>query len=204
MPFCSALKHHVPSLSDLFSSLDSTGREHEILAWIIKNNTEQKGILFTSLEKNEIDGKYKLGNFEDIETLVRKYNEKLYDNEKQQARKLIIKNDYIFIEGYKDDTISIIRTIKNITQAGIDNYSNTVKHWIENQDYSNVSDEKKTALVNMFDKSKVSLIYGAAGTGKTTMISYISTFFQDFSRLYLAHTNPAVNNLKRKVAASSK
>ena len=36
------------------------------------------------------------------------------------------------------------------------------------------------------------------------MISYISTFFQDFSRLYLAHTNPAVNNLKRKVAASSK
>ena len=204
MPFCSALKHHVPSLSDLFSSLDATGREHEILAWIIKNNTEQKGILFTSLEKSEIDGKYKLGNFEDIETLVRKYNEKLYDNEKQQARKLIIKNDYIFIEGYKDDTISIIRTIKNITQAGIDNYSNTVKHWIENQDYSNVSDEKKTALVNMFDKSKVSLIYGAAGTGKTTMISYISTFFQDFSRLYLAHTNPAVNNLKRKVAASSK
>ena len=204
MPFCSALKYHVPSLSDLFSSLDATGREHEILAWIIKNNTEQKGILFTSLEKSEIDGKYKLGNFEDIETLVRKYNEKLYDNEKQQARKLIIKNDYIFIEGYKDDTISIIRTIKNITQAGIDNYSNTVKHWIENQDYSNVSDEKKTALVNMFDKSKVSLIYGAAGTGKTTMISYISTFFQDFSRLYLAHTNPAVNNLKRKVAASSK
>lgn len=204
MPFCSALKHHVPSLSDLFSSLDATGREYEILAWIIKNNTEQKGILFTSLEKSEIDGKYKLGNFEDIETLVRKYNEKLYDNEKQQARKLIIKNDYIFIEGYKDDTISIIRTIKNITQAGIDNYSNTVKHWIENQDYSNVSDEKKTALVNMFDKSKVSLIYGAAGTGKTTMISYISTFFQDFSRLYLAHTNPAVNNLKRKVAASSK
>ena len=204
MPFCSALKHHVPSLSDLFSSLDATGREHEILAWIIKNNTEQKGILFTSLEKSEIDGKYKLGNFENIETLVRKYNEKLYDNEKQQARKLIIKNDYIFIEGYKDDTISIIRTIKNITQAGIDNYSNTVKHWIENQDYSNVSDEKKTALVNMFEKSKVSLIYGAAGTGKTTMISYISTFFQDFSRLYLAHTNPAVNNLKRKVAASSK
>lgn len=204
MPFCSALKHHVPSLSDLFSSLDATGREHEILAWIIKNNTEQKGILFTSLEKSEIYGKYKLGNFEDIETLVRKYNEKLYDNEKQQARKLIIKNDYIFIEGYKDDTISIIRTIKNITQAGIDNYSNTVKHWIENQDYSNISDEKKTALVNMFDKSKVSLIYGAAGTGKTTMISYISTFFQDFSRLYLAHTNPAVNNLKRKVAASSK
>lgn len=59
------------------------------------------------------------------------------------------------------------------------------------------------ALVNMFDKSKVSVIYGAAGTGKTTLIGYISTFFKDYSRLYLAHTNPAVNNLKRRVAASS-
>ncbi|MBQ5318259.1 MAG: AAA family ATPase [Oscillospiraceae bacterium] len=56
----------------------------------------------------------------------------------------------------------------------------------------------------MFDNSKVALIYGAAGTGKTTLINYISTFFKDYSRLYLAHTNPAVNNLKRKISASSK
>lgn len=204
MPFCSGLKSHVPSLLDLFDSLDATGREHEVLAWLIKNNTEQKGILFTPLEKCEHDGKYKLENFEDVETLVKTYNNKLYNNEKQQARKLIIKNDYIFIEGYKDDTVSIIKTIKGMTERGIENYSNTVKHWIENNDYSNVSDEKKTALVNMFDKSKVCLIHGAAGTGKTTLISYISTFFKDYSRLYLAHTNPAVNNLKRRVTASSK
>lgn len=204
MPFCSGLKNHVPSLSDLFACLDVTGREHEVLAWLVQNNTEQKGILFTLLEKSEHDGKYKLGNFDDIETLVRTYNKNLYDNEKQQARKLIIKNDYIFIESYKDDAVSIIKTIKGMTERGIENYSNTIKHWIDNQDYFNVSDEKKTALVSMFDKSKASLIYGAAGTGKTTLINYISTFFKDFSRLYLAHTNPAVNNLKRKVTESSK
>ncbi len=62
---------------------------------------------------------------------------------------------------------------------------------------------KKAAMINMFDKSMVALIYGAAGTGKTTLINYISTFFKDYSRLYLTHTNPAINNLKRKVSASS-
>lgn len=55
----------------------------------------------------------------------------------------------------------------------------------------------------MFTKSRVSVIYGSAGTGKTTLINHISHLFNNYSRIYLAHTNPAVNNLKRKVAASS-
>ncbi len=203
MPFCSALKKHVPSISDIFDCFEISGREHEIIAWYIRHNTEQKGILFTKLEKSD-NGKYKLLDFEDVESLVNVYNSRLYKNRTQQARKLIIKNDYIFIESYKEDTVSIIQSVKSLTANGIPNHANTAKHWIDNQDNSDLSDEKKDALINLFDKSKVALIYGAAGTGKTTLINYISTFFKDYSRLYLAHTNPAVNNLKRKVSASSK
>lgn len=203
MPFCSALRKHVPSISDIFDCFEISGREHEILAWFIRHNTEQKGILFTKLEKSD-DGKYKLLDFEDVESLVNVYNSRLYKNRTQQARKLIIKNDFIFIESYKEDTVSIIQTVKSLTTNGIPNHANTAKHWIDTQDNSDLSDEKKDALINLFDKSKVALIYGAAGTGKTTLINYISTFFKDYSRLYLAHTNPAVNNLKRKVSASSK
>ena len=203
MPFCSALKKHVPSISDIFDCFEISGREHEIIAWYVRHNTEQKGILFTKLEKSD-NGKYKLLDFEDVESLVNVYNSRLYKNRTQQARKLIIKNDYIFIESYKEDTVSIIQSVKSLTANGIPNHANTAKHWIDNQDNSDLSDEKKDALINLFDKSKVALIYGAAGTGKTTLINYISTFFKDYSRLYLAHTNPAVNNLKRKVSASSK
>lgn len=204
MPFCSSLRKHVPSISDIFDCFDVAGREHEVLAWHIRHNTEQKGILFTPLEKAEGSDSHKYKYFDDIEALVRIYNSKLYDNYKQQARKLIIKNEHIFIESYKNDTVSIIQTVKSLTTNGIPNHANTAKHWIDIQDNSDLSDEKKDALINLFDKSKVALIYGAAGTGKTTLINYISTFFKDYSRLYLAHTNPAVNNLKRKVNASSK
>ena len=200
MPFCSGLRKHVPNISDLLIALDTAGREHEFMARVIKNNTEQKGMLYTPLEQN--GEKYKLGNFEDVETLKNIYNKKLPQTQKQQARKLIIDKGYIFIEAYRDDTISIITTIKRLAQSGVSNYSNTVKHWIDNSDY-NISEEKKKALETMFAKSHVSVIYGAAGTGKTTFINYISNFFKEYSKLYLAYTNPAVNNLKRKVAATS-
>ena len=203
MPFCSALRKHVPSISDIFDCFEVSGREHEVLAWFIRHNTEQKGILFTKLEKSD-EGKYTLLNFKDVEKLLSTYNSRLYQNHTQQARKLIIKNDFIFIESYKEDTVSIIQTVKSLTFNGIPNHSNAAKRWIDTQDNSNLSDEKRDALVNLFDKSKAALIYGAAGTGKTTLINYISTFFKDYSRLYLAHTNPAVNNLKRKVNASLK
>ncbi|MDD6482530.1 MAG: AAA family ATPase [Lachnospiraceae bacterium] len=200
MPFCSGLRKHVPSLSDLLIALDATDREHEFMARFIKNNTEQRGILYTKLEK--VGEKYILGNFEDVEKLRKIYNQKLPNTRKQQARKLIIDKGYIFIEEYRDDTITIIKNIQRLARSGVDNYSNTAKHWIENTEYK-ISEEKKKALEKMFDKSHVSVIYGAAGTGKTTFINYISNFLKEYSKLYLAHTNPAVNNLRRKVAKTS-
>ena len=47
------------------------------------------------------------------------------------------------------------------------------------------------------------MIYGAAGTGKTTLINYISKFFANEKKLYLANTNPAVENLRQKVNISN-
>ena len=96
MPFCSGLKNHVPNLSDLFECLDATGREHEILAWIIQNNTEKKNVLFTPLEKND-GGKYTLGQFNDVEALISTYNKKLYNSPTQQLRKMIIKYDHLYL-----------------------------------------------------------------------------------------------------------
>ncbi|MBK5261797.1 MAG: AAA family ATPase [Peptostreptococcaceae bacterium] len=64
-------------------------------------------------------------------------------------------------------------------------------------------EEKKQALLGMFTESKVALVYGSAGTGKSYLINHISHLFADKSRLYLAQTNPAVNNMRRKVTASA-
>lgn len=47
------------------------------------------------------------------------------------------------------------------------------------------------------------MIYGAAGTGKSTMVSLIAHYFNVKQKLFLAHTNPAVDNLKRRVSAQN-
>lgn len=159
-------------------------------------------MLFTPLEKSE-NGKYKLDDFDDVAALVEKYNAQLYHSTAQQCRKMIIKYDHIFIESYKDDTVSIIQTIKGLTTSGIDNYVNWAGNWAKTTDHVIDSEEKKKALLEMFDESRVALIYGSAGTGKSTLINHISHLFAPQSRLYLAQTNPAVNNMKRKVTASA-
>ena len=49
----------------------------------------------------------------------------------------------------------------------------------------------------------VPLQYGAAGTGKTTLIRHIASFYEDEDKLFLANTNPAVDNLKRNIGAKN-
>ena len=51
----------------------------------------------------------------------------------------------------------------------------------------------------MFEDSTVALIYGSAGTGKSTLIHHISSFFSDRDKIFLANTHPAVENMRRKV-----
>ena len=58
---------------------------------------------------------------------------------------MVIKYNHLFIEHYKEDTVSIIRTIKNLTQNGIDNYTNMANYWMQTTNQVN-SDEKKKLL----------------------------------------------------------
>lgn len=194
MPFNASLLGHNPKLGDLFFCIDSSGREHELLARLVKNNTEIQGQLFTPIE--DIVG------FADIEGLVNRYNATLWFGHREQS-KLVIKNGYIFINGYKDDTLFILNELENLSKDGVQNYENSVRAWLSESNHGVDCEEKKEALIQIFKKSKVALIYGSAGTGKSTLINHIAHFFADKNKLFLAQTNPAVDNLKRRVTASN-
>lgn len=194
MPFCSSLINHNPRLVDVFSCMDHIGREHELLARYIKNNTEIEGQLYTP--KSEIT------EFTELENLVEKYNGALYY--KHGNRKLNLYRDYIYIQGYEEATLQIIRILMELAGNGIKGYFQAVDSWLQsNPDHAVDCPDKREALKDMFEHSRVAFIYGSAGTGKTTLINHISNFFNGSSKLFLAHTNPAVDNLKRKVTASN-
>ncbi|MEG0691774.1 MAG: AAA family ATPase, partial [Oscillospiraceae bacterium] len=58
---------------------------------------------------------------------------------------------------------------------------------------------KKQALQNIFTDSQIALIYGAAGTGKTNLINYISNLMNNKRKLFLTKTHTTLQNLKRRI-----
>lgn len=194
MPFASSPVGHNPKIYDLLDCINPVNREHEFLARLVKNNTEQREMLFTPI--SEIQG------FNNVPNLINKYNNSLY-LPKHEHRKLIEYKGYVYIKEYVDNCLEIIKKIQELSTSGVNGYTNSVNSWLQNTQYQIDCPEKLALLQNMFANSRVALIYGAAGTGKTTVINHISQFWNDKSKIYLANTNPAVHNLKRKVTANN-
>jgi energy-coupling factor transporter ATP-binding protein EcfA2 len=193
MPFNSSPLNHKPRVRDLFECLDTTGRDHELFAKFITNKNEIDGQLYTPIAETS--------GFKDVDTLIQKYNSSLYY--KHGHRKLEKFKDHIYIKGYEEAALYIIKKLKDLSSMGIRNYPSSIDSWLQTSTHIVDCDEKKDALRRLFEKSKVALVYGAAGTGKSTMINHISNFFNDRTKLFLANTNPAVDNLIRKVQAAN-
>lgn len=192
MPFCTSLAGHNPKYWDLVESIEQKGREHELMIRKIKNNVERHSLLYTPLSD--------LSEFKNIELLKNSYNRRIYSKH-YEKREMVIENDHAFINGYEKDTLSIINNLRQYSNSGIQGYSNAVERWVKESTRIIDDEVKFTALKGLFECSKVALIYGAAGTGKSTMVDHVANYFGSNSKLFLAHTNPAIDNLKRKVSA---
>ncbi|MCE9786304.1 ATP-dependent DNA helicase [Shewanella chilikensis] len=193
MPFCTSLPNHNPRYWDLVESLDTNNRNHELLVRRVKNNVDHKGILYTPITE--------LQNFGDINTLINTYNSGLYHTHAE--RQLIQDKGHVFISGYENDTAAIVRRLQEKSSEGIQGYTQAVEYWLSQTNRIIDDPLKVEALKKLFTKSCVALIYGAAGTGKSTMVDHIANYFNDKQKLFLAHTNPAIDNLKRKVNAQN-
>jgi hypothetical protein len=193
MPYCTSLPGHNPRYWDLVESIDAAGRGHELLARRVKNNVERHRILYTPVSD--------LQEFGDINAIVSAYNSKLYY--KHEHRRLEVDKGHIFLSGYEDAIVAIVQELQKYTSSGIAGYTQAVERWLS-EGPQNIDDSLKVdALKQLFSRSRVALIYGAAGTGKSTMVNHIAHYFNDKNKLFLAHTHPAIDNLKRKVTAQN-
>ncbi len=196
MPFASCPVKHTPVISDLLDCIDATAREHELFARRITGNAEIKGWLYTPLED--------VNHFENVNGLLDKFNNSLYQGtETQRDRKLETYKDHIYITGYENAVIEIVKKLRDLSTSGIKNYSNSINAWLSSSDSDVDCSQKETALKEMFAASKVSLIYGAAGTGKTKLIEHISKYHNERTKLYLANTHSAVSNLRSRIIAQN-
>lgn len=193
MPLATSLVGHNPNILNLMESVDIENREHELLARKIKNNTEINGQIYTSL--SEIEG------FAEIDTLVERFNSKVYH--KHTGRYLKKYSKHVYSKGYMEDAKSIIEDLIKYSNISVEHYESSVKSWLEETSYNIDDSDKEKILKDLFTETRVALIYGAAGTGKSTLINHVSNFFNHKNKVFLANTNPATDNLKRKVNANN-
>jgi len=184
MPFCTSLAGHNPSSSDLIKCLDINGREHEILARKITNLSENEGSLFVKIN-------------DDCNALIAKYNAMLYY--RHDNRKLIVYSKYAFIKGRTNEISLIIRKIQSFGKYHIENYRKDVQNIIKKKSIEIDCDIKREIVEGLYEDKSVAFIYGAAGTGKTTLIRHVSCIFSEWKKLFLANTNSAVQNLRQKI-----
>jgi len=192
MPFCTAPRGHNPRFWDLINSLDPTDRPHELLARRVQRNVEDRGVLYTPLNE--------LADLGDISALINTYNGKLYYKHRP-ARDLVLDKGHVFIQGYEDDTHAIVTKLQEHAAAGVNGYTAAVEQWLGTTAHVVDDPAKRAALASLFTQSRVALIYGSAGTGKTRMVDHIANYFAGNPKLFLANTHPAVENLRRRVTA---
>ena len=201
MPFSFNPKGHHSNIYEVRESVvEKIDRDDEQLARRIRNNTEQLGILFSSAE----DLGWNCSQAE-LEQLAQRYNARLDDYFKPDSE-LDVYKDHFYQKKYDKELVYIMEKLNGLVEdvsiGCSDCFSADCVEALKSLPKGTLDDPfKENVLKNMFQESRVYFIYGAAGTGKSTLINHIAKLMQGKNRAFLAKTNPAVENLKRKVIA---
>jgi len=127
------------------------------------------------------------------------YNKQLDSWERSKGYSINTDNDIVSIDSYEKTTIEILRRLLGYSKKGNKGQKEFNQQFLKKSDIGFSDDLKKIALRDVFVNSRLLLIYGAAGTGKTTLMNYISNLMRDQRKLFLTKTHTAKQNLQRRI-----
>ena len=131
--------------------------------------------------------------------VIENYNISLDDWERAKGYSIIEREGLVTIASYYDTTINILKSLLQLTHNARFDRQEENERFIKNCGIKFDDIDKKIALKYLFVNSNIMLIYGAAGTGKTTLIKYISNMFGDARKLYITKTHTALQNVIRNL-----
>ncbi|WP_158221654.1 ATP-dependent RecD-like DNA helicase [Corynebacterium sp. NML 120412] len=206
MPFASSLVKHNPKLATLLACIPSEGREGELLYRRVRDQIERTGEIYVPIA-NLSDEEMPSDNTELLER-VRSFNSSVKSVKALKQQELIVDKRNITISNYEQTLGQIFKELRELTHGGDEYYEQRVCGWLEDTYCigsretldAGFDDEKKVDyLKRLFSKSRATFLYGPAGTGKSTMINMVAMLFSEHEKLFLAHTQPAVDNMRRRV-----
>lgn len=190
MPYASSLNGHNIAISDLIEIIDPANREYEFFGRRINDLCDSTNRIYFSFDE--------LGySIENGKKLIDAYNSNVYY--KHKHRLLDVYGKKVYVKGCEESTIKIINILKNKTKEKFDNYDDLFITFSTFDDYIFTDNLKEKICKNLYNTSKLGLIYGSAGTGKTEMIKIVSKIFCNKKIAFLAKTNAALNNIKIRI-----
>lgn len=130
---------------------------------------------------------------------IRLFNSTLDNWERRQGHTILEENGMVYIQHYEHRTRYILEQLLIRSRIGNKGQKEFNQKFLRDCGIQFSDPLKKLALQNIFADSRIFLIYGAAGTGKTTLINYISRLMSNRKKLFLTNTHAALNNLKRRI-----
>lgn len=129
------------------------------------------------------------------------YNNQLDNWERQKGYRINLVDELISIESFENSTLFILKKLLEFSQKGNKGQKEFNQKFLKESSFfkNNVDELKKLAIRDVFVNSHLLLIYGAAGTGKTTLINYISNLMVNSKKLFLSKTHTAKQNLQRRI-----
>lgn len=192
-PFCTSLIGHSPALHDLILCIDPTDYEDNMLVRAVSKKEESSGHVF--INQKEFD------SFKDVDALVSLFNQNLYSG--HEGRKVIHEMGQLFVKEAESDLVYIVKELQKHSKLGIGGYRASTEAKLHAMT-PKLDDQQKIEIAStMYEASKVAMLYGSAGTGKTTLVNIICGVFSNARKIAIANTNPAVDNLRRRIKDSN-
>ena len=176
------------SMDDIIEVVDDRQKYERVLPYLkIERLIGETGELY--FDKNLI------ANDEQIAA----YNAGLDNWERRNGFKINEENGVVSIDSYESTTIYILQRLLKLSHGYNSETEKNNEKYIRNCGREFKDKMKRAAIKNLFVYSQLMLIYGAAGTGKTTLISYISEMLNNSKKLYLTKTHTALDNLQNRI-----
>ncbi len=154
---------------------------------VLKNATKQTGEIYFEITPDSSI------------TEIQEYNDQLDQWERNQGYQINLSDGFSCIDSYERTTLFILRNLLKFSNKGNKGQREFNRKFLSESTLDFADDLKKQAIQDVFVNSRLLLIYGAAGTGKTTLINYISNLMASQRKLFLTKTHTALQNLKRRI-----
>ena len=105
---------------------------------------------------------------------IKKYNDSLDLWEQNNGFLINEKGGMVSIDSYERTTMFILKRLLKLSHISNREQQRYNEKYLRECGIEFEDELKKIALKSLFVSSQIMLIYGAAGTGKTTLINYIS------------------------------